>query len=80
MTKAKVNSGLIHREKEKELIQEGLKKKNTHPIEKSESKPGEDPNGMTAKTLPEMKKNLKKVPHKSAATEHDKVAYERKKK
>ena len=76
----KENSGLIHREKEKELIQKGLKKEHTHPSETSDSKPGEDPNGMTAKTLPEMKKNLKKVPNKSAATEHDKTAYEDKKK
>jgi len=74
------DSGLIHREKEKALIQEGLKKKNTHPSKTTDSKPGHDPNGMTAKTLPEMKKNLKKVPHTSAATKHDKAAYERKKK
>jgi hypothetical protein len=74
------NSGLIQREKEKELIQEGLKKENTHPTETSDGKPDVDPNGMTAKTLPEMKKKLKKVPHKSAATEHDKSAYEDKKK
>lgn len=72
----KENSGLIHREKEKSLIQEGLKKKNTHPPKTSDSKKGEDPNGMTAKTLHEMKKKLKEVPHKSAATEHDKTAYE----
>jgi len=81
MSKTKeAGSGLVQRKKEKELIREGLKKKNTHPTETSDIKPGQDPNGMTAKTLPEMKKHLKKVPHKSAATEHDKSAYEHKKK
>lgn len=74
MTKTK--SGLVDRKKEKALIQEGLKKKNTHPAEKDGKIPGEDANGMTAKTLPEMKKHLKKVPHTSAATEHDKTAYD----
>ena len=79
MTK-KQNSGLIQRKKEMELIQEGLKKENTHPKETSNTKPGEDANGMTAKTLVEMKRYLKKVPHKSAATAHDKTAYDDNKK
>lgn len=65
----------IPRKKEKKLQDEGLKRKHTHPT-KDESKPNEDPNGMTLKTLKEMKKKLDEVPSKSAATENDKKAYD----
>ena len=54
---------------------EGLKRAHTHP-EKSEPIANEDPNGMTAKTLKEMKKKLDAVPGTSAAAVHDKKAYD----
>ncbi len=64
----------ISRDEEKKLQKEGLKREHTHPNEdKAES--NLDPNGMTAKTLGEMKKKLDQVPSKSAATENDKDAY-----
>ncbi len=68
-------SGLLPRKEEKKLQKEGLKTEHTHPKNKAFSK-NEDPNGMADNTLSEMKKKLRKVPHKSSATEHDKDAYD----
>jgi hypothetical protein len=74
------NSGLVPRQKEKELQNEGLKREHTHPKKEKKKEVNEDPNGMTAKTLKEMKKKLNEVPHTSAATKHDGMAYDKKKK
>lgn len=73
--KKQENSGLIPRDKEKELQNEGLKRKHTHPQKEEGKKDNEDPNGMADKTLKEMKKKLSEVPHTSAATKHDGGAY-----
>ena len=74
-TKTDSNSGLIPRGKEKELQNEGLKRKHTHPKKEESKNDNEDPNGMTDKTLKEMKRKLNQVPHTSAATKHDGDAY-----
>jgi hypothetical protein len=74
------NSGLVPRQEEKALQKEGLKRKHTHPKSEEKKDADEDPNGMTAKTLKEMKKKLNEVPHTSAATKHDGMAYDKKKK
>lgn len=76
-TKTHENSGLIPRAEEKKLQNEGLKRKHTHPKKEESKDENEDPNGMTDKTLREMKKKLKQVPHTSAATQHDGNAYKK---
>ena len=74
-TNATNNSGLVPRDREKKLQNEGLKRKHTHPKKEDNKGENEDPNGMTDKTLKEMKKKLTEVPHTSAATKHDGEAY-----
>jgi len=73
----KESSGLVPRNQEKELQKEGLKRKHTHPTKERRKDEDEDPNGMTDKTLKEMKKKLREVPHTSAATKHDGDAYKK---
>jgi len=70
-------SGLVPRPQEKELQKEGLKRKHTHPKKEKQKDENEDPNGMTDRTLKEMKKKLQDVPHTSAATKHDGDAYKK---
>lgn len=71
------NSGLVPRDEEKELQNEGLKRKHTHPKKEHPKEENEDPNGMTDRTLKEMKKKLREVPHTSAATKHDGDVYKK---